>query len=236
MISPRALTPGPVMIAALLASSLFGCGEDEAAPPTPPPPKVLKAGEGNDAPTPISIAFTSTPPGATIRDAAGAIVGTTPHMTILTLRPEERRRPLRYELSLDGHVTQAVEGLPTGSSLSLTASLAPSIAAPSEARDPLLGDYRCTFEPYPPMRCSISRRPDGSLWLEKHDGSQRIRGTLVEREQGVRSYAFQGTFFCPWGACTQRVSCNFLETGPGAFSCRMRTSHDTITVRLARSP
>lgn len=76
---------------------------------------------------------------------------------------------------------------------------------------PLLGAWRCRFDDYPPMGCTISRRGK-SLRLDKTQGSQRIRGTLQESADGL---TFQGEFFCPTGACTSSATAQLRKTDNG---------------------
>lgn len=82
---------------------------------------------------------------------------------------------------------------------------------PRRPSDPLLGDIRCKFDDYPPMRCTISKK-GASYWLEKTQGSQRIRGTLTKEGEGL---VFQGEFFCPMGACTSSARASLRKTDTG---------------------
>lgn len=77
--------------------------------------------------------------------------------------------------------------------------------------DPLLGDWRCTFDDYPPMACTIRKRGAG-FWLEKTQGSQRIRGKLARSGDDL---TFDGEFFCPMGDCTGRARATLRKTARG---------------------
>jgi len=77
--------------------------------------------------------------------------------------------------------------------------------------DPWLGAWRCKFDDYPPMRCTVSKKGSG-LWLEKTQGSQRIRGRLAKEGDEL---TFSGEFFCPMGACTGAVRATLQKTGGG---------------------
>lgn len=91
------------------------------------------------------------------------------------------------------------------------------IASTSAAGLPL-GDYACDIASgeyhYPSFRCVLARTEDGGLFLEKLGGSQRFRGRVFEAKSG---FAFEGTFFCPWGDCTSTVEADFQPQGDGSF-------------------
>jgi hypothetical protein len=79
------------------------------------------------------------------------------------------------------------------------------------------GDYACSIESggysYPPFRCVVYSGEGGQL-LEKMGGSQRFRGRVLPDGEGFR---FDGTFFCPWGDCTEDVSGTFQPAGHGWY-------------------
>lgn len=82
------------------------------------------------------------------------------------------------------------------------------------AAAPPSGDYACSLQAgahrYPAFRCHIDRAEDGSLILEKAGGSQRFRGRVSPAAGG---FAFDGTFFCPYGDCTESVTAEFASVG-----------------------
>ena len=102
--------------------------------------------------------------------------------------------------------------------ISMGAMTSASAAAPTAARQNLVGDYTCELRAgtigYPPYRCVISRHADG-LWLEKTGGSQRFRGTITPTPTG---FAFAGTFYCPIGDCTKEVAGDFVRGDDRAYS------------------
>jgi hypothetical protein len=98
-----------------------------------------------------------------------------------------------------------------------------------------IGTYKCTFTQgeysYPPFRCSISRR-GAVLWLEKHTGSQRIRGEMTPTADG---FHFSGTYFCPYGDCTRPVSGDFQCSSPRDCSGTLDDGPPPTMVRLTRT-
>lgn len=82
------------------------------------------------------------------------------------------------------------------------------------------GDYACQIEDYPAFRCVVYNAEDGAMRLEKLEGSQRFRGRVFRAETG---FDFEGTFFCPWGDCTEEVHASFRPQGDGAFRAQMGT-------------
>lgn len=93
---------------------------------------------------------------------------------------------------------------------------------------PLLGAWRCRFDDYPPMSCTISKQGK-KLRLEKTQGSQRIRGTLEESANGL---TFQGEFFCPIGACTSSATAQLRKTDKG-FAGTILHDQDGTPMRTA---
>ena len=108
-------------------------------------------------------------------------------------------------------------------------------APPASEGTKLIGAYRCTFTQgeysYPPFRCSISRR-GAALWLEKHTGSQRIRGEVTPTNDG---FHFSGTFFCPYGDCTRPVSGDFQCSSPRDCSGALDDGPPSTMIRLTRT-
>lgn len=108
------------------------------------------------------------------------------------------------------------------------------------------GDYSCTIETdgyrYPPFHCAIYVAEDGSAMLEKLSGSQRFRGRLdpsADQDGQVGGFHFAGTYFCPWGACTDNVSGDFAAQGPGVFRGTLQGSDQRVapvTVTLTYLP
>ena len=117
-----------------------------------------------------------------------------------------------------------------------TPARAGSSSAPSTSEGAeFIGTYKCTFTQgeysYPPFRCSISRR-GAVLWLEKHTGSQRIRGEMAPTADG---FHFSGTYFCPYGDCTRPVSGDFHCSGPRDCSGTLDDGPPPTMVRLTRA-
>ena len=91
------------------------------------------------------------------------------------------------------------------------------------------GDYACQIEDYPAFHCVVYAAEDGELRLEKLEGSQRFRGRVFRADTG---FDFEGTFFCPWGDCTQEVSAQFRPQGDGTFRGEMKTAGiQSVTLR-----
>ena len=81
------------------------------------------------------------------------------------------------------------------------------------------GDYACSITSggyqYPPFRCVVYSAENGGQVLEKMGGSQRFRGRVLAEGNGFR---FDGTFYCPYGDCTEDMSGTFTTAGaPGSF-------------------
>ena len=98
------------------------------------------------------------------------------------------------------------------------------------------GDYACTIESggyaYPPFRCVVYSGEDGQL-LEKLGGSQRFRGRVSPEGSGFR---FDGTFYCPWGDCTEEMSGSFEPIEQGWYrgtlqGAEMRSSPIVVTLQ-----
>jgi hypothetical protein len=102
------------------------------------------------------------------------------------------------------------------------------------------GDYSCSIEDsgyqYPPFRCIIYRADNGGHVLEKVGGSQRFRGSVLPEGDGFR---FDGTFYCPYGDCTENVSGTFAAAGSGMYRGSIQASNSQkapITVSLQHTP
>ncbi len=104
------------------------------------------------------------------------------------------------------------------------APLAPLHAAPGDA---VAGDYWCTIDTYSAMACRISRKPNGTLYLEKLAGSQRFKGPLTLSGDNL---VFHGTYFCPFGACTEPVSGTFVKRGAGHYAGTLHGSEPAKVV------
>ncbi|HEY1549839.1 MAG TPA: hypothetical protein VGG28_18550 [Kofleriaceae bacterium] len=91
------------------------------------------------------------------------------------------------------------------------------------------GAYWCVIEQgdiaYPPYPCTIQHAGQ-RLVLAKLAGSQRFQGELAPTGAG---FSFAGTYFCPWGECTQPLHGTF-EPSEGGFVGTFRDS--TIIVRM----
>ena len=55
-------------------------------------------------------------------------------------------------------------------------------------------------------------RGDGGWQLTKLLGSQRFAGSVAKAGEGL---AFDGDFFCPWGACDAPMQVQFEPDGDG---------------------
>ncbi len=99
------------------------------------------------------------------------------------------------------------------------------------------GDYACSIESgghrYPTFRCAVYRAEDGSQILEKVGGSQRFRGRVVPHERG---FAFEGTFFCPDGDCTESVTARFTPVGSARYRGVMQGRSGPLSVSLHHMP
>jgi len=121
----------------------------------------------------------------------------------------------------------------------LCTGAAPGAAA---AESTLVGAYRCAIRSggfaYPPMPCRIATKKarDGSgrtLWFEKTGGSQRLRGWVAPKEDG---FEVDGEFWCPKGACTERVQARFVRVD-GGFDGRLDHGQGgPTTIEMRRAP
>lgn len=77
------------------------------------------------------------------------------------------------------------------------------------------GLYSCSIDDgyqYPPFRCEI-RRDGKRLVLVKLGGSQRFEG-VIQPFADDSGFAFRGTFYCPFGDCTQELHGEFRNFPP----------------------
>src|SRR6185503_9166348 len=102
----------------------------------------------------------------------------------------------------------------------------------------LAGMYRCAIDDgyrYPAFPCVIRRASKGSpLELTKLAGSQRFHG--VVRPRGARGFTFDGTFFCPFGDCTQELHGMFQPAAsgaPGSFEGRFQDAKFVVELERA---
>lgn len=91
------------------------------------------------------------------------------------------------------------------------------------------GAYSCTIDRYDPFPCRVTTDPDGRQRLEKLGGSQRFSGIVSPTAQG---FDFRGTYFCPYGDCTEAVSGQFTAYDDGLFRGTMGGERPvTVTVQ-----
>ena len=96
------------------------------------------------------------------------------------------------------------------------------------------GAYACRLDEsgyaYPPFRCVVEARGTRT-WLEKTEGSVRLRGWITKQGDG---FAFDGELYCPWGDCTERVSTVFAADGAGGYRGALHSAQSgTIVVTMA---
>ena len=132
------------------------------------------------------------------------------------------------------------QGDQTSPPLGATVRPGPADARPSTAhasRRMRNGDYACSIESgghrYPSFRCAVFRAEDGSQVLEKVGGSQRFRGRVISHERG---FAFDGTFFCPSGDCTESVTARFTPVSPARYRGIMQGRSGPLNVSLQYLP
>lgn len=80
----------------------------------------------------VSVTITSEPSGATVRDASGEVVGTTPAMFVLPVPDDEAERERSWILELDGHERTTVTGRLAAGALTLHGQL--PLAGPTRVR------------------------------------------------------------------------------------------------------
>jgi hypothetical protein len=99
------------------------------------------------------------------------------------------------------------------------------------------GDYACSIESgghrYQAYRCAVFHAEDGSQILEKVGGSQRFRGRVFPNGSG---FAFDGTFFCPDGDCTENVTARFTPLSGAQYRGVMQGRSGALSVSLRYMP
>ncbi len=91
------------------------------------------------------------------------------------------------------------------------------------------GAYACTIDKYDPFPCRVSTEPSGSKRLEKLGGSQRFSGII---EPGARGFSFRGTYYCPYGDCTEAVTGDFVAFDDGLYRGKLSTQNPTtVTIQ-----
>ena len=129
--------------------------------------------------------------------------------------------------------TQPTPTTTTSLGLSITSSVVTAPAAPVADQD-LVGDYQCSIDTYPAMRCRIMREPSGVLTLDKLEGSQRFHGVVIPIAGG---FSFNGAYSscpdCPNGPSVKTVTCTFAGAA-GNFSCTFSPSGEHIALVRSR--
>ncbi len=114
---------------------------------------------------------------------------------------------------------------------------AEAAGSPAIAAGVANGEYLCSFTSgdyvYPEFPCIVYARRDGRQVLEKVGGSQRIHGVIATTDDG---FDFEGTFYCPWGSCTQQVGARFLAEGPSIYRGTLSTQSGPVIVSLRFVP
>jgi len=99
------------------------------------------------------------------------------------------------------------------------------------------GEYLCSFTSgdyvYPEFPCIVYARRDGRQILEKVGGSQRIHGLISNTDDG---FDFEGTFYCPWGSCTEQVGARFITEGSAIYRGTLSTQSGPVIVSLRFVP
>jgi hypothetical protein len=99
------------------------------------------------------------------------------------------------------------------------------------------GDYSCSLAEsgyqYPAFRCVVYTAEDGSQILDKLGGSQRIRGRIAPTAGGFR---LDGQFYCPYGACDEQVSGEFVALGGQTFRGSLAMQNGEHIVLLTYLP
>jgi hypothetical protein len=112
-----------------------------------------------------------------------------------------------------------------------------SAAAAGARRGLQNGDYSCSIESagyqYPAFRCAVYGAEDGGQMLEKLGGSQRFRGRVT---LGERGFSFDGTFYCPYGDCTESVTAQFQSIGGSTYRGAMQGRSGPLSVSLQYLP
>lgn len=91
------------------------------------------------------------------------------------------------------------------------------------------GAYACTIDKYNPFPCRVSTEPNGNKRLEKLGGSQRFSGII---QPGANGFSFRGTFYCPYGDCTEAVTGQFVAFDDGLYRGKLSTRTPlTVTIQ-----
>jgi hypothetical protein len=105
----------------------------------------------------------------------------------------------------------------------------PDTLAETPAIEIPAGAYSCTIDRYDPFPCRVTLQADGRKRLEKLGGSQRFSGIITEQANG---FAFRGTFYCPYGSCTEAVGGEFVAYDDGLYRGTLSTSKAPTTVTI----
>lgn len=132
-----------------------------------------------------------------------------------------------------GPAASATAGEPSSPATSRRAP--PAAAAGPASIAP--GNYKCSFAQgnvrYANFRCVIHKddtaKGEVRYRLEKLSGSQRIRGQVQPTDKG---FQFSGEYFCPHGACDQKVSGAFTRTGRNSYEGTLDSEHEPTKVKL----
>ncbi|MCA9607319.1 MAG: proprotein convertase P-domain-containing protein [Myxococcales bacterium] len=124
---------------------LAGCpgGDDDDDEP-PPPPTTATAPDQPAAPpgqVMVTVAANSTPPGATVV-GGGRNLGVTPLQTQVPIpapQPGQPAQTFAFTFTLEGYQPATINASPVNNTISITAALAPAIAAQPVGGDPAAG-------------------------------------------------------------------------------------------------
>lgn len=98
----------------------------------------------------------------------------------------------------------------------------------------LTASYWCSIRSgeydYPAMPCVV-RKVNGRYVLAKLAGSQRFRGEVRERADGL---AFDGEFYCPWGDCSRPIHGVFKADGDGRLVGEFADNGIVVTMTRAQ--
>ncbi len=133
----------PIVTSALLLL-VASCGGDDEDDAPPPPPQTATAPDGPPAPAGqvmVTVAANSTPPGATVI-GGGRNLGVTPLQTQVPIPAPVPGQPpptFAFTFTLDGYQPATINAAPVNNTISITAALAPAIAAQAVGGDPAAG-------------------------------------------------------------------------------------------------
>lgn len=91
------------------------------------------------------------------------------------------------------------------------------------------GNYSCTIGGYDPFPCRVATEKDGRKRLEKLAGSQRFSGIISTTANG---FQFRGTYYCPFGDCTEAVTGDFIAYDDGLYRGKLSTAREPTTVTV----